>query len=268
MKEAPIAPSVVKTKRIGEREIIIPILFPPLRKEPKAFSEEVDNSKQFKDICNIAYNLQKSKDEGIFKILLKENSNSSMQIKRSLYFKELVNSMEGYFPMELKQDKLPKRQNVKKIASLEHMARESELLSKKREQEKVKQEKQAENQKYKDNKLKAQSKSKNSEEKKKPEDEVVDKLNLIEDIYIKKKDSLYYERHRRDSLDMVEFRLNNFKEKQLDNTKLIQDDESVVEENKSAEEESFNDEYRGESDGENFGSDEEDKGGEGGYSDY
>lgn len=233
-----------------EKELIFPIKFPDLTRQPRCIKQDKEKLKYksiYDSIGMVSLKFDKNKDESLFKLLF-TSCNPEAAHKRSVYLKEMVISNPNYFPHELKLDKLVKRQPNKK--SLKDLLKDNKLLAKKRKND-GKQPIVVEN----ENKAKIPSNENKSNEKKSA-------ITEFEELY--KKDSLYYERHRRDSLDMAEFRIDGFAQK-LNPKKIVQEDESVVGEEKS-EEESLNDEYNEESEGEQFGSDE--GGYDGANSDY
>lgn len=247
-----------------ERDISAPLIFPNLRKQPISLNHELEKKKtaasSFINIGMTGLNLQKSKDDSVFKILMKEE-NSDITKNRSSYLKELVNSMGSFFPSDLKHDKLPKKINIRKLMLIEQANITGELLAKKRHYENIKREKEIEKEKFKQEKEKKNTKISKEEH---TVFNTKNEPNLNEDNYMRKKDSTYYERNRRESLDMLEYKLHSFNKKQIGDNKL-QEDESVAEENKSVEEESFN-EYPQESDDNIYASDDDKD--VGGYSDY
>ena len=180
-----------------------------------------------------------SRKNNIFKLLFNQDQNH-----RKMYLRKLVLNNEHCFPNELKQDKLLKKQikKVKEVSSFFVNLKQNLENSNKRQNKKIE---------------KINKKTKKSTEEDDDYKKLVKPIKEEENEYdaMKRKDSMIYEKYRRDSLDMFEYHKNEILEKKLTIENKI-DEESEPE---KSEEESFN-EYAEDSekyDDDEFGKDVE-----------
>jgi len=225
-----------------DKEISIPLLYPQLRQQPKPL---LLKKQSVIEISKLAVTHHKKKNDSIFSVLYK-SADTELIKNRSKYLTEVSLSNKAFFPPDVFCDKCPKKVNKKTV--FEH--KRNDFLNQKR---------------------KPEEKNKKQVDKRQKNEVPSNKDNLIEiEDFLKRKDSLYFERNRRDSLDILDYRINNYKNmnptesftnQQQNNDKIIQDEESVVEE--KSDDESFNEYDQNSED-----MSDNDNGGDGGYSDY
>lgn len=253
-----------RQNNLNQNQLLEPELYTKLRKNPIRCNNINQNHNHKNEISEISFLHEKKIKESVFFLLFNEQQQQNNELinKRSVYLKEIVKSNKSYFPNELNWDKLMKKQVKSKKTQLESLLK-NELLGNKRK--------------------KNEKNLKKDEEKKENNSHFVGFDNQFKEdneySNVKNKDLLYYEKYRRDSLDMLDIRINNignrasidlavgtnnngisFKE----NNKVINDEESIQEE--KSDEESFEEEYNNQDSEENYGSD--DDGGDVAYSEY